>query len=33
MRNGYVVEASLGTSTDVKSFTPSRIGIRYSYFV
>ena len=31
--NGYDVDVSLGTSIDVKSFTPSRIGMRYSYLV
>src|SRR3954452_7827123 len=32
-RIGYGFESSLGTYTEVKSFTPSRIGMRYSYLV
>ncbi|MDI1436414.1 hypothetical protein QHF89_43315 [Polyangium sorediatum] len=35
MRNGYFREglASFGTYTAVKSRAPSRMGMRYSYFV
>ncbi len=33
MRIGYGWLLSLGTYTAVNSFTPSRIGIWYSYFV
>src|SRR5437660_10635797 len=32
-RMGYVVDESFGARTDVKSRTPSRIGMRYSYLV
>src|SRR5262249_40340675 len=33
MRIGYCFESSFGTYTEVKSLTPSRIGMRYSYLV
>src|SRR2546421_2549865 len=32
-RTGYGCESSLGTRTEVRSRTPSRMGTRYSYLV